>query len=115
MLLISAGRSAGFEEDLYRTNLVLYETGRIALIEIFSDWMAERHMPDLKLDEVNDRLMADLLDGRNAAWLPRLLPVVAEGNAFVAVGALHLVGESGLIAALEREGYTATRLEPAQK
>jgi uncharacterized protein YbaP (TraB family) len=114
-LLISAGRAAAFEEDLYHTNLVLYETGRIALIEVFGDWIAERHMPDLKLAQVNDRLMEDLLDGRNSAWLPRLLPVVAEGDAFIAVGALHLVGDSGLIAALEREGYTATRLDAGRK
>ena len=114
-LLISAGRAAAFEEDLYRTNLVLYEAGHVALIEVFGDWIAERQMPDLKLEEVNDRLMADLLDGRNAAWLPTLLPVVAEGNAFIAVGALHLVGENGLIAALQREGYAATRLDAERK
>jgi uncharacterized protein YbaP (TraB family) len=114
-LLISAGRAAPFEEDLYSTNLALYESGQIALIEVFNDWMADEHMPDLELEEVNDRLMGDLLDGRNAEWLPKLVPMLERGNAFVAVGALHLVGENGLIAALERRGFTATRLQPAQE
>lgn len=110
-LIIAAGRSAPFEEDLFTTNLALYTAGRIALIERFNDWIAERHMPDLNLREVNDRLLDSLLVGRNAQWMPRLLPEIEKGNAFVAVGALHLVGEAGLVAALERAGFKATRLD----
>ena len=110
-LIIAAGRSAPFEEDLFSTNLALYTAGRIALIERFNDWIAERHMPDLNLREVNKRLLESLLDGRNAQWMPRLLPEIEKGNAFVAVGALHLVGEAGLVAALKRAGFTATRLD----
>lgn len=110
-LLVAAGRSAAFEEDLFSTNLKLYHAGRIALIERFNDWMADRHMPDLRMKEVNARLMSSLLAGRNAKWAPRLLEEIAKGNAFVAVGALHLVGESGLIAMLERAGFVAVRLD----
>ena len=110
-LIIGAGRSAAFEEDLFSTNLRLYHSGQIALIERFNDWIAEKHMPDLKLQDVNDRLLTDLLDGRNAKWMPKLLAETEKGNAFVAVGALHLVGQAGLVAALRRAGYTVTRLD----
>lgn len=50
-----------------------------------------------------------LLDRRNARMLERLSPVLDEGTVFVAVGALHLGGESGLIAGLRRLGYRVER------
>jgi hypothetical protein len=50
------------------------------------------------------------LDGRNVLMVERMRPLLAEGSTFVAVGALHLPGEGGLLALLEREGYTVTRL-----
>jgi hypothetical protein len=40
----------------------------------------------------------------------RLRPRLAEGGAFVAVGALHLPGEEGILRLLERQGYRVTRL-----
>jgi uncharacterized protein YbaP (TraB family) len=53
---------------------------------------------------------AELLDRRNERWLPRLLPELERGGAFVAVGAAHLLGERGLIKALRERGYTITRV-----
>jgi len=50
-----------------------------------------------------------LLDRRNARMLVRLSPILDEGTVFVAVGALHLGGESGLIAGLRRLGYRVER------
>jgi uncharacterized protein YbaP (TraB family) len=40
-----------------------------------------------------------------------LLPVFARGSTFVAVGALHMPGEEGILSLLERRGYTVTRLQ----
>jgi uncharacterized protein YbaP (TraB family) len=42
---------------------------------------------------------------RNRRMLAAVLPRLAEGTVFIAVGALHLPGESGLIRGLRREGY----------
>lgn len=50
-----------------------------------------------------------LLHARNRAWMPKLLPELAQGGAFVAVGAAHMLGNQGLIALLENEGYTVTQ------
>lgn len=50
---------------------------------------------------------------RNEAWLPRvraLLDDQAEDDALVVVGALHLVGEDGLVRMLRNAGYTVERL-----
>lgn len=50
-----------------------------------------------------------LLHARNQAWMPKLLPELAQGGAFVAVGAAHMLGKEGLIELLENEGYTVTQ------
>jgi len=53
-----------------------------------------------------DTLMTQLIRDRNLRMRDRMQPRLAEGNAFIAVGALHLPGENGLIRLLEKQGYT---------
>ena len=52
--------------------------------------------------------MAVVLDNRNNKWIAKLAPVLNQGNAFIAVGALHLPGKEGLISLLSAEGYKLT-------
>lgn len=50
---------------------------------------------------------------RNRAWLPRveaLLRGSSHDNALVVVGALHLLGDDGLVRQLARKGYRVQRL-----
>lgn len=47
-----------------------------------------------------------LIKQRNQRMLDRLLPLLTQGSTFVAVGALHLVGGTGLMAGLKNQGYT---------
>jgi uncharacterized protein YbaP (TraB family) len=47
-----------------------------------------------------------LLDDRNENWMKQLPAMLAEGNRFIAVGALHLPGKKGLIEFLQQHGYT---------
>lgn len=54
--------------------------------------------------------MEALLDKRNVAWIPELEKLLEEGNAFIAVGALHLPGEIGVIELLREKGYKLTPL-----
>jgi uncharacterized protein len=51
-----------------------------------------------------------VLLGRNRAWMPRLLPEIIAGNAFVAVGVGHLLGDGSVIEALTAAGYTVRRV-----
>lgn len=51
-----------------------------------------------------------LLWQRNERMLERLEPLLAAGDAFVAVGALHLPGTRGLLQGLERRGYRVEAL-----
>lgn len=56
-----------------------------------------------------EKLMKSILTDRNKRFSDRLMPLLAGGKVFCAVGALHLTGDSGLVAVLRREGY---RVEP---
>lgn len=49
-----------------------------------------------------------MLDDRNRIMIERLQPYLRKGNAFVAVGALHLPGVAGLLRGLESRGYRVT-------
>ena len=49
-----------------------------------------------------------LIDDRNNSWIQQLPPLMKDQSLFVAVGALHLVGESGLVKQLREQGYTLT-------
>jgi len=64
--------------------------------------------PDLK--QVNDVFVQRLLFERNTRMAERMQPQLREGNAFVAVGALHLYGERGLLNLLARDGYRVSRV-----
>jgi len=56
------------------------------------------------------KLQHDLLDGRNLAWMKPIEALLAEGDAFIAVGAAHLRGPGSVIALLVRRGYAVTRV-----
>jgi uncharacterized protein len=51
-----------------------------------------------------------LLTPRNKKWMPALEKQFATGGAFVAVGLGHLLGDDGLVAMLQRAGYTVERV-----
>ncbi|MDF1599455.1 TraB/GumN family protein [Mesorhizobium sp. YIM 152430] len=51
---------------------------------------------------------------RNRTMAERMKPLLDAGGAFVAIGALHLPGEEGVVALLERSGYSATPI-PVRK
>ena len=65
--------------------------------------VAEKNKPgDERLyDEVMDRLLAK----RNLRMVERMTPILKQGGAFIAVGAAHLPGETGLLYRLEKAGY----------
>jgi uncharacterized protein YbaP (TraB family) len=52
-----------------------------------------------------------LLIERNAKMEASAEPLLEQGAVFIAVGALHLPGEKGLVALLREAGYTVTAIE----
>ncbi|MBF8961793.1 TraB/GumN family protein [Pontibacter sp. FD36] len=55
--------------------------------------------------------MAYMTDDRNKDWMTKLPAIMKEQSTFIAVGALHLPGENGLLQLLQRAGYTVKPLQ----
>ena len=61
-------------------------------------------------EESNSEFMTAILDRRNADWLTKLPIILSEGPTFIAVGALHLAGDKGIVEGLRNAGYKVTSL-----
>jgi len=72
---------------------------------IFDKSMELNRVPDKGLSK---RLRESLIDRRNQIMIKRMIPHLEKGRAFIAVGALHLPGNQGLIRLLVKEGYAVT-------
>ncbi len=106
-LLTLTARDPALNDDLYATMLQLYRESRPAEIIAVSDALgglsdAER--------TAQDEFMVALLQGRNATMAERAAPLLASGGAFIAVGALHLSGKTGLVERFRAQGYTVTKV-----
>lgn len=56
-------------------------------------------------------LRVGLVSKRNVRLLERSLPLIEAGSGFIAVGALHLSGDDGLVEELRRKGFILTAIE----
>jgi len=52
-----------------------------------------------------------LIDNRNNDWMKQIPSLLSKQSCYVAVGCIHLVGETGLIAQLKKAGYTVEGIE----
>ena len=90
---------------------------------IFQTLLEKYLQRDLKgLVEINDQLLqgsdaklaerfqARAIDERNLRMVERMAIPLTKGGVFVAVGALHLPGENGILRLLEQRGYSVVRI-----
>lgn len=95
-------------EDQMETMLQLYLNRRMGLAIPFQHELARRAGI---APEQYDAFERTILVKRNHGMAAAARPLLDKGAAFVAVGALHLVGAEGLIELLRRAGYTVTAVE----
>ena len=103
--LISAARRPAMTDDVYATLLSLYVQERPGEILPVVDASQILTPPESAAEDEITRL---LLGSRNQIMAERMAPLLAAGGAFVAVGALHLVGKGGLIERLRAAGFAVT-------
>jgi len=102
------------EGEVFVAMLDGYTSGRVAEV-----WHLSRAVIDLMplVDQdaaraAFDEMEQDLLISRNRAWLPVILEQSKRTpNLMVAVGAAHLVGDVGLLALLESDGWSLARTD----
>jgi uncharacterized protein YbaP (TraB family) len=83
--------------------------GQIVESYLAGDLMALQEESDKQMDQLTQEAKRHFtehgIDTRNHRMLESLLPLLAESSVFVAVGALHLPGDQGLVSLLRENGY----------
>lgn len=104
--------AAGMDNlDLWFTNLALYRTRHIgALWTLGLDGMEDIVTPE-EAARIAGIFWDRMVSRRNAVMVERMLPGLREGGKVVAIGALHLPGDDGIIARLKSAGFTITRID----
>ncbi len=77
----------------------LYLAGDLAGLYAYS----QRY--SLSDDDLYNELIQELLVERNYIMAERMQAVLQDGNAFIAIGAMHLPGEEGVLALLAKNNY----------
>jgi hypothetical protein len=61
-------------------------------------------------NSVYESLSKRILNDRNHIMADRMQPILEEGNAFIAIGAMHLPGKEGVLALLHGKKYRVSRV-----
>lgn len=95
-------------KDSVLTNMLqlnkLYEAGKIE--DFIQLSKGKGNITNMTEDEY-----AKLTDNRTADWMTKLPAIMKESASFIAVGALHLGGQNGLIKRLQKAGYKVKAIE----
>jgi uncharacterized protein len=103
------------QQQLLEQTLQELDTAGGTMSEMAAAWRDGRLdvLADGLLDEFGSfpGLYTALVTDRNADWVGKLEPLLADGRKYlVVVGALHLIGDDSVIELLEARGHAVTRI-----
>ena len=106
--LVETLRMAELNDDVFETMIALYTEGYTArmmpaLGAAMEAKTGKNELADLESQAAFEEKM---ITNRNTIMATRLPEKLAKGGAFVAIGALHLAGELGVVEQLRNAGYT---------
>jgi len=105
--LLQAIRLRAEVDDFTETLVRLYLAQDTGMLLAWSREMTIRHGSEATWDSFRSLL----IDTRNERMAERAVPFIEAGNAFIAVGALHLPGQAGLVQLLRDRGYKVTAVD----
>ena len=95
-------------DDAVETMIELYRAGDVGLtMPMLKTLTPLGTDPDQGYAAFEQRIIVD----RNKVMATRAAPYFNRGHVFMAVGALHLPGDEGLVSLLRQQGYTVTRAQ----
>lgn len=95
-------------DDMMETMVVMYTRRTLALAWPLSTAMAEKvGIPPAAMASFEHAM----LTRRNHRMRDRIVPLLEQGHVLVAVGALHLQGQDGLVRLIRDAGYQVTAVE----
>jgi uncharacterized protein YbaP (TraB family) len=94
-------------DDMIETMIVLYQSGQTGMF-----WPLFRAvLPPGGEDEAGYAAFEEtMVTARNRNMVAKAASILDEGDAFIAVGALHLPGPNGLVELLRKDGYTVSAI-----
>ncbi|MGI9477497.1 MAG: TraB/GumN family protein [Hyphomicrobiaceae bacterium] len=95
-------------EDMFETLIQSYVKRDLGVVLALSKGLAK--IAGLKASGFAS-FSRELIAKRNQSMFASSRPLVDKGNAFIAVGAAHLIGATGLVALYRKAGFTVTALE----
>lgn len=99
-LLDHALEEYGKVDEVHLQMVDAYLGGDVTVLEDLTEEQMNTLSP-----EARDYFVSQGIVARNRRMVEALLPTLEEGPAFIAVGALHLPGESGIISLLRENGF----------
>jgi uncharacterized protein len=101
-------RLAGYDrlDDRTETMVALYQAHDVGML-----WPLQKELDKTAGAAALESYRQNVLDDRNTRMRDRMLMHLTYGGVFVAVGAIHLPGERGLVALLKDAGYKLTAVE----
>lgn len=109
LLMLRAVLKRSDDEKLndYERLIKAYQAGDSAKLAALDDQITGGMLPP----ELWQRMRVKLLDERNVLMAERIEGAAQDKRLFVAVGASHLAGDTGLIAAFKRSGYRLSSIK----
>ncbi len=105
--LVETLRMADLTDDVFETMIALYTEGNTARMmpALGAAMEAKTGKNDLDDLEAQAAFEEKMITNRNTVMATRLPEKLAKGGAFVAIGALHLAGQLGVVQQLKNAGY----------
>ena len=98
--------SGSLANDMVHTMKTIYKQGNTGII--FP--LMRAVLPKAGSGEGAAQFQVALIEKRNVTMAERVADILENGKAFVAVGALHLPDETGLVKLIREQGYTLTSM-----
>lgn len=104
--LIDTAKLGDRIEDVIETMIILYQNENTGMF-----WPLFRAaMPGEEAKESGYAAFEEaMVTTRNRKMVEKAAPILERGGAFIAIGALHLPGQDGLVELIRREGYSVSR------
>ncbi|MEL7229841.1 MAG: TraB/GumN family protein, partial [Pseudomonadota bacterium] len=97
--------------DVLETMVQFYLEGEVGMLWAMMNRFTPEGFSEQNQKAKNAAFQRVMLDKRNVTMADGSAKLIDVGNAFIAVGALHLPGEKGLLNLLAQRGYSIERIQ----